>query len=124
MTRGTILIVEDESLLRWSLRERFLQDGYAVLESGTAAAAMSAFSRGAADVVLLDCRLPDSDGIAVLRLMKTLSPDAPIILMTACPTLESAAAAADYGACDYLVKPFDLDDVVACVEKSRDRGRP
>jgi DNA-binding NtrC family response regulator len=123
MTRGTVLIVDDESLVRWSLRERFLRDGYTVLESGTAAAAIAQFSRGGVDVVLLDCRLPDSDGIAVLRLMKTLAPKAAVILMTAFPTIESASEAATYGACDYLTKPFDLDDVVACVERSREGDR-
>jgi two-component system, NtrC family, response regulator AtoC len=108
MTGRTVLIVDDEELLRWSLRERFLQDGYTVLESGTAAAAIAEFRRGDVDVVLLDCRLPDSDGI----------------LMTAFPTIENAGDAATYGASDYLVKPFDLDDVVGAVEKKRNRGRP
>jgi len=118
MTRRTVLIVDDEDLLRWSLRERFRQDGYTVLESGTAAAAIAEFGHGDVDVVLLDCRLPDSDGIAVLQLIKTLSPDVAVILMTAFPTIENAGDAATYGACDYLVKPFDLDDVVGAVEKA------
>jgi len=124
MTERTVLIVDDEDLLRWSLRERFLQDGYTVLESDTAATAIAEFSRGDVDVVLLDCRLPDSDGITVLQLMKTLSPHTAVILMTAFPTIENASDAATYGACDYLVKPFDLDDAVGAVEKSRDWGRP
>ena len=114
---GTVLFVDDEDLVRWSLRERFLDHGYSVLESGTAATAINEFIRCAVDVVLLDCRLPDSDGIAVLRVMKTLSPDAKVILMTAFPTIENASEAAEYGARDYLVKPFDLDEVVARVEK-------
>lgn len=116
--RATVLIVDDEDLIRWSLRERLTQEGYAVLVSGTAAAAMAAFDRVAVDVVLLDCRLPDSDGIAVLQQMKRLSPDAAVILMTAFPTLENAGDAATYGACDYLIKPFDLDDVVASIERT------
>jgi DNA-binding NtrC family response regulator len=119
-----VLIVDDEALVRWSLRERFQQDGYTVLESGTAADGVAQFSHGGVDFVLLDCRLPDSDGIAVLRLMKTLAPRAIVIMMTAFPTIESAAEATIYGACDYLTKPFDLDDVVACVEKSRGSRRP
>ena len=121
MPGTTVLIVDDEGLVRWSLRERLMQDGYTVLESGTAAAAVAAFGRGRVDVVLLDCRLPDSDGIAVLQQMKTLSPETAVILMTAFPTLENAGDAATYGACDYLIKPFDLDDVVASVARSRVR---
>jgi DNA-binding NtrC family response regulator len=119
--RASVLIVDDEDLIRWSLRERLTQDGYDVRDSATAAAAMAEFGRVAADVVLLDCRLPDGDGIAVLQQIKKLSPDAAVILMTAFPTLENAGEAATYGACDYLIKPFDLDDVVASVKRSHER---
>jgi DNA-binding NtrC family response regulator len=117
--RRTLLVVDDEALVRWSLRERFAQSGYTVLESETAAGAIAQFGVGGVDVVLLDCRLPDSDGIAVLRLMKALSPTSVVILMTAFPTTETAREAETYGACHYLTKPFDLDDVVAIVEQSR-----
>jgi DNA-binding NtrC family response regulator len=122
MAPATVLIVDDEELVRWSIRERLTQDGYAVRECGTAAGAMAEFGRGAVDVVLLDCRLPDSNGIDVLQRMKMLSPDATVILMTAFPTLENAGDAATYGASDYLTKPFDLDDVVASITRSRERG--
>ena len=119
MTRGTVLIVDDEELLRWSLGERLLQDGFTLIESGTAADAIAQIRLGGIDLVLLDWRLPDSDGVAVLRELKARSPEAGIILMTALPTLENAAAASEYGACDFLIKPFDLDDMAATVEKSR-----
>lgn len=124
MAHGTVLIVDDEDLVRWSLRERLLQHGYSVLESGTAAAAIAEFNRSAVDVVLLDCRLPDSDGIAVLRQMKTLEPDAVVILMNASPTLEHISEAAECGARGYVIKPFDLDEVMACVDRSRVEARP
>jgi DNA-binding response OmpR family regulator len=110
--------------VRWSLRERFLQHGYSVLESGTGAAAIAEFSRSAVDVVLLDSRLPDSDGIAVLRRMMTLEPHAVVILMNASPTLEHISEAAEYGARGYVIKPFDLDEVVACVDRWRIGERP
>jgi DNA-binding NtrC family response regulator len=113
MATATLLIVDDEELVRWSLRERFRRDGYNVLEAGT----------GAGAVEQMDHRLPDTDGLTVLRRIKEMAPDTPVILMTAFSTVENAVEAMKHGAYHYLNKPFNLDDVAITVEKALETGR-
>jgi|SoiMethySBSTD1v2_1073268.scaffolds.fasta_scaffold108892_2 two-component system, NtrC family, response regulator AtoC len=122
MATATLLVVDDEELVRWSLRERFRREGYAVVEAATAAAAVEQVT-GGIDLVLLDYRLPDGDGLTVLRRIKELSPDTPVILMTAFSTVENAVEAMKHGAYHYLNKPFNLDDVAITVEKALETSR-
>ena len=121
MAKATLLIVDDEDLVRWSLRERFTRDGYTVVEAGTAAGGVD--QAPGADLVLLDYRLPDGDGLTVLRRIKDTAPDTPVILMTAFSTVENAVEAMRHGAYDYLNKPFDLDEVAMSVEKALETSR-
>jgi len=122
MAFGTLLIVDDEELVRWSLRERFVRDGYTVLEAGTSAGAIE-LTTPAIDLVLLDYRLPDGNGLTTMSRMKELAPDTPVILMTAFSTVENAVEAIKHGAYHYLNKPFNLDDVAATVEKALETSR-
>jgi DNA-binding NtrC family response regulator len=122
MTNPTLLIVDDEPLVRWSLRERFSHDGYTVLEASTAAEALEQ-ATAAIDLVLLDYRLPDGDGLTVLRRIKDTTPDTLVILMTAFSSVENAVEAIKHGAYHYLNKPFNLDDVAAMVDKALETSR-
>jgi DNA-binding NtrC family response regulator len=122
MAKPTVLVVDDEALIRWSLAERLKSDGYDVLEAGTGAAALEKLSEGV-DLVLLDYRLPDTDGVTVLRKIKELDQDVLVILLTAYASVETAVEAMKLGAYHFANKPFNLDEVAATVERALETTR-
>jgi DNA-binding NtrC family response regulator len=113
----TILVVDDEQLVRWSLKELFGQAGYRVLEAGTGEEALRLCREGV-DLVLLDFRLPDADGLTLLREIKEADPDTLVIMMTAYSTIETAVAAMKKGAYDFVIKPLNHDEMTLLVEKA------
>src|SRR5215213_6497194 len=122
MVNATVLIVDDEELIRWSLRERLKADGYEIVEAGDGRTAIDRFRDGA-DLVLLDYRLPDTDGLSLLREFKTIDPGSLVILLTSFVSVETAVDAMKLGAFHFANKPFDVDDVAALVERALETTR-
>jgi two-component system response regulator AtoC len=122
MAHATILIVDDEELIRWSLRERLKTDGYEIVEAGTGTEAIERFKAGV-DLVLLDYRLPDTDGLSLLREFKKIDSDSLVILLTSFVSVETAVDAMKLGAFHFANKPFNVDDVAALVERALETTR-
>src|SRR5690242_10315715 len=122
MQAPTVLVVDDEQLIRWALTDRLSQDGYRVIEAGTAADAIARSEEGV-DLVLLDYRLPDGDGLSVLKKIKQHDPDTLVILLTAFSSVETAVEAMKQGAYHYANKPFNVDEIALVVEKALETTR-
>ena len=122
MSIPKILLIDDEPLIRWSLAQRLKTESYDVLEADSGRAANAQLSAGF-DLVLLDRRLPDVDGLMLLRQLKTSMPEVPVILITSDAGADFNAVALRRGAYDVFGKPFDLDEVARAVNSALGRGR-
>lgn len=106
-----VLIVEDEPIIRNTLREFLTSEGFLVSEAGTAAEALSQVRQRDFVVAICDVRLPDGDGIGLLRRLVQMNPELFVLIITAYATVENAVEAFNAGAYDYLVKPVLFDDL-------------
>lgn len=106
-----VLIVEDEPIIRSTLREFLAGEGFLVTEAGTAADALVQVHQRDFVVAICDVRLPDGDGIQLLKRMLQINPELFVLIITAYATVESAVEAFKAGAYDYLVKPVLFDDL-------------
>ena len=117
MPNATVLVVDDEPLIRWALVNRLKEESYRTVEAGTASEAV-ALHREGVDLILLDFALPDANGLEVLTQVKQTDPDTLVIMLTANTDVGTAVAAMKQGAFHYANKPFDLDEIVLLVEKA------
>ena len=118
----TILIAEDEQVLRESVAELLTEEGYQVLQAPDGKAAYDIIVDRPVDLVLSDIRMPEMDGLQLLARLRQAAPQTPVIMLTAYGTVESAVGAMRAGAFDYLLKPVQFDDLVLKVQRALDVG--
>ena len=105
---GRILVIDDEKAIRWSLGEALKNQGYDVVDAENGKKGISLFKQEPADLVILDLKLPDTNGIEVLKQIREEDDEVPVIMMTAYGEVETAVEAIKSGAYDFLLKPFQL----------------
>ena len=121
--RERILILEDEKLLRMTMRKRLEDEGYRVFEAATGQSALELIRDDEPDLLLLDYKLPDMTGIDVLRQVREMHLDTSAILLTAFSSIGTAVEAMKLGAHDYLDKPVDYDELLATIAKALETTR-
>jgi DNA-binding NtrC family response regulator len=117
----SVLIVDDEPLIRWSLGETLAEGGYGVLEAADGRGAVETLTdlSRPIDVIMLDYRLPDTNGLKLLATIRELSPLSRVVLMTAYGTPEVAAEAIRLGAFCVVNKPIEMTDVTDLIAHAR-----
>ena len=123
-----VLLVEDDRMIAEAVRTALSQDGHVADWIADGTAALNALAHSRFDIVLLDLGLPRKDGLTVLRQLRERGDATPVIIITARDDVRSRVAGLDGGADDYLVKPFDLDELAArmrvALRRSAGRGDP
>jgi DNA-binding NtrC family response regulator len=123
MSNERVLVVDDEKLIRFTLRESLAEEGYVVHEASDVSEAKEIFERHRIDCSILDHKLPDGDGFELLETFKEQAPDVPVILMTAYSTIQKAVEAMRRGAFTYVNKPFETDEMVLSVRTALETTR-
>ena len=120
--KRTVLLIEDEKIMRVTLEDALKGAGYEVVSFGAGAPALLAMKSSSFDAVVTDVRLPDIDGFDIVREINQRS-DTPVVMMTAYGTIKGAVEAMKLGAFDYITKPFALDEFLLLIERVMDVKR-
>ena len=116
--KKTIWIVDDDKSIRWVLEKALSKEELNVVSFDAPGKLLSRFQREVPDVIISDIRMPDMDGIELIKEIKKRAPDLPVIIMTAYSDLDRAVSAFQSGAFEFFSKPFDVDEVVNIVKRA------
>ena len=122
-TKAAILIVDDENVVRDSLGKWFEEEGYSVDTANSSREALQMLSRQRWDLALVDIKMPGMDGLELHRKMREVDPGIIVIMMTGYASVETAVEALKDGAYDYIMKPFDPEDLARVVSKALEMRR-
>ncbi|MCL6447730.1 MAG: sigma-54 dependent transcriptional regulator [Armatimonadetes bacterium] len=113
-----ILIIDDEKHLCWALEKAMRQEGYQALSATSGKKGLELIKEESPSLVILDLKMPEMDGLEVLRKAREILPGLPVIMLTAHGTIETAIEAMKIGAVDYLTKPFDLEELKIVIKQN------
>ncbi len=117
MAKSRILVVDDEAIMRSSLSDWLKEDGYDVLAVGDGYTAIDQIKKENWDLAVVDLKMPKIDGLEVLKRLHKINPDLPVIIVTAYATVDTAVMAMKAGAADYVVKPFNPEEISLIIKK-------
>lgn len=117
-----VWVIDDDKSIRWVFEKALARENLPFASFGSAAEALSALKTSKPQVVISDIRMPGGSGLEMLQTLKEKSPDLPVIIMTAHSDLESAVAAFQGGAFEYLPKPFDVDHAIGLIHRAIDES--
>ena len=118
MAKERVLIVDDEKNIVSSLQEILNDEGYEIVTAEDGLDALEMIQSEPPDLVLLDIWIPGMDGIEVLQAIKTYHPEIEVLVMSGHGTIDTAVKATKLGACDFIEKPFSLNQLVLSVTKA------
>lgn len=113
----SILLAEDDEIMRITISDRLKQSGWQVDETDNGVKAADLIQRRQYHLIISDIRMPGMDGLQLLKKIQSLSPDSDVIMMTAYGSVENAIECMKRGAADYILKPFDMDDLLIRVSR-------
>ena len=116
-TSRSVLVVDDEAEIRSLLTDLLNEAGYEVRTAATGAEALESVAKDLPDLVMMDVKLPDQDGLGVLKTLKRAHGETEVMVMTAFGGSSTAIKAMEQGAYDYVTKPFDIDDLLATLRR-------
>ena len=120
---SSILIIDDDDQLRLSFEKLLTEEGYSVKSAPSGELGLKIFSNRVPDLVILDMRLSGMNGFETFKAIHAIEPKLPVIIMTAYGTTEIAIDATKMGAFDYILKPFDIPDMLDVISKALEAGR-
>ena len=120
---GQILIVDDDDQLRQSFDKLLTEEGHAVQTAPAGETAIAMVRESVPDLVVMDVRLPGMSGLETFRAIREIEPKLPVIVMTAFGTTETAIEATKLGAFEYMLKPFEIPEILALIDQALEAGR-
>jgi two-component system, NtrC family, response regulator AtoC len=120
---STIIVIDDDDQLRKSFEKLLIEEGYVVESAASGEAGLKLVQKNVPDLVILDVRLPGMNGLETFQHIHKIEPKLPVIIMTAFGTTETAIEATKMGAFDYILKPFDIPDMLLVIGQALEAGR-